>query len=755
MRIIIFLLLIFIVSCTTPNVTIEKSFEIYTKSDIPDRDMATMEAKRQAYYLLSKTKGVNNVKFSYLKFETNDRLLFSSEVQFDDFEPKEVKTLDNGGAGTLYSVVRSNEEYQKLLELKAFKTEGKGRSIEEAFDTALKKAIPEFLDGNIEDYEKIAGTLTVISIQNMVTTANEVSFDIIFSLNLTEMGNLTPKEKGEFYCELAIGEIYKKQNPAAYQLIDKATYLDDKIDVCFYAKGLLKQNEGDAGRAIYFYEETLKLNPNKLKYHQALQKIYLLTEQKMKAYEVEATIIKKFNPDGTLIVRENAPVGSKINDVILPEIKSETFSNGLKVSKIIKNDLPIFQMTLGFNFGNVNSPEGKMGIVGIMLNMLQEGTKTKSSKEISEYIDANGLYYWVETYGDFCEINCASLTKNSDYCINLIDDLIKNPAFSEAEFKKAIEMEMETYNLKSARPDYLASKLLYMFIYDDHPYKYYDSTMKTITAIKLPDVTDFFKKYVNASNGHLIVSGNYTDETFNKIKTNFESWNITGEAITENKDNVKNANSDRESIYLIHREGAKATIKYANLTIPYSNNDFIPLYFSNEIFGSGASSRLFLNLREKEGLTYGIYSGLSEKKQTGLFVLTGEVRNEVTGKAVKSILSQIDAVKKDGFTAEEIENKKKSISGQFAISLEKLSAINDELLKVNFFGMKPDSISGFLTSVNILDAESVKNAFTKYIDSKKGIIVVVGDYKQILTQLKEFGEVMVLDGETLKPMQTK
>ncbi|MBN2693287.1 insulinase family protein [bacterium] len=741
--------LLFLTSCSTQQaVSVKKEFLFSIETAIPERSMAIAEIRREAYFILSKTKHAARVSFTHTKMDGNEFLVFENEPDIGDFSPEAINSTQNGFVMD-FKVKRADSELSKLSTLKIINVAVKGSSIESAFSELIKTSIPKFTEK--ESYEFAKGRLLVVNVNKVAYEGNQVVLDFDISLEIEEIKALTERDRANFYGQLAISNIQKKQIDLASEQAQKGLGISKDCDKCLYARALLTQNY-DVVRSTYFLEEAIKIESKKLIYYQMLQKNYIIMGNKTKAYEMEAFIMRNFQADGSVFTPQKAPIGKPIERISLPKIVTESFSNGVECSSINQKNLPIFHVSIGFNFGNSNAPEGKMGINKMMFDLLNEGADGKTSKEISEFIDKNGLYYWTTVVGDYSIVNCSSLTENGEQCIQLLKMIIQTPQFSDSEFKKLKKQEVEAYQLKTSQPDYLASRMLYRIVYGEHPYMYYDATLKTISGITLDDVKNYYNSFMIPKNSYIIINGDFDENLYSKLKEAFGSWSKEGTEVKYEGNRVK-PQSKRDAVYFIHRPNSmQATIKYANITTAYTDDSFSPLSLGNEILGGGASSRLFMTLREKEGLTYGVYSGLSEKRESGIFIVSAQVRAEVTDKALASLFRELNLIVTDGVSEQELSDKKKTVAGEFAISLEKGSAINEELIKLKFFQKSEKDLENYFADLNKIKIGDVNSSIKSYIVPDNGVIVIVGDYDKIGKSLNFSVPVAVFD-ENFKPLK--
>lgn len=761
--ILLIMLLILMTSCGMLSSTtkpLKKSY-LTVEVDIPDRGMAISELNKEAISILSKADLSKPVNFQYKRFSGNDLIIFKNS-ESTNMNP--IKIEGNAtGYKAKYLITHTEMQLSKLKGKKLVKITAKGNSLSSAIEAGIKNILQkELKEGQVIN---ISGKLNIVNIFNINYGAKDITVDFSIAYTFKDNGKLTPADRANFYAEFGITEYYQKHTGKAYSMAEKGLNTYKKCDKCLYLKGILNLRDKNYDRAIYNLEKAYKYNKDNIYYCQKLQKAYTevydlintSTEQgkqykkevQTKAFAIAAYIGRHFNPDGSVYIKHKPPLSSKTLKFKLPKVKNTSLKNGLLISELAKNELPIFNITIAFNFGSVNNPKGKMGMIDSIFDLLKEGVEGKSSKEIANFIDDNGLSLSTGVTNDYSTISCSSLTENSDKCIELLNLLVKKASFPNGEYKKYIKKRVEYYHASTANASYLANKLLYRLVFGKHNYGYYDATLKTLSNIKLNDIKTFYKDYFNPKNAYIVVSGKYSDKILDNIKSKFNNWN-SGKIIEKTtKTTIKALKENRQLIYVIDRPSSKqAVISYGQTAPSYSSKDNLPLYIGNLVLGGSASSRLFMRLREKESLTYGAYSSLSSKFEVGLFKAGLSVRNTVVGKAVSSLLDELKKFKEKGIVKKELNDKKGLENGTFAMKLQGFGYLS-MLIKSKMFNLPKDYFKNYLSNLSKLTVKDVNTAVKNVITPNKGIIVIVGDSKSFIKQLKPFGQVVVLD-ENLK-----
>ena len=755
--------MIFIAGCASlgsGTQPLKKSY-LTVEVDIPDRSMALAELNKEAASVLSKTNLNKPVTFLYKKFSGNDVIIFKNTENIN-VNPAKIEGSPNGYRAK-YSIEHTDIQLSRLKGKKLKRITARGNSLSSAIEAGIKNILQQEVENG--QIINISGKLNIVNIFDVKYSAKDITVDFSIAYTFKNNGKLTAADRAGFYAEVGITEYYKKHTGKAYSLAEKGLNTYKKCDKCLYLKGILNLRDKNYDRAIYNLEKAYEYNKDNLYYCQKLQKAYTeiydlintSTEQgkqykkeiQAKAFAIDAYIGRHFNPDGSVYIKHKPPFSSKTLKFNLPEVKETTLKNGLIISELVKNELPLFNITISFNFGSVNNPKGKMGMIDSVFDLLKEGTEGKSSKEIASFIDDNGLSLSTRVTNDYSTMSCSSLTENADKCIELLDLLVKKASFPNGEYKKYMKKRVEYYHANTANASYLANKLLYRLVFGKHNYGYYDATLKTLSNIKLDDIKNFYKNYFNPKNAYIIVSGQYDNKIMENVKSRFTNWNDGKVIEKNNKTTIKPLKEKRELIYVIDRPSSKqVVISYGQTTPAYSSDKTLPLYMGNLVLGGSASSRLFMRLREKESLTYGAYSFISFKYEAGLFKAGLSVRNEVVGKAVSSLLDELEKFKEKGITEKELNDKKGLENGSFAMKLQGFGYIS-MLIKTKMLKLPEDYFKNYLSNLSKLTVKNVNSAVKQIITPQKGIIVIVGDSKSFVNQLKSFGQVVVLD-ENLK-----
>jgi predicted Zn-dependent peptidase len=199
-------------------------------------------------------------------------------------------------------------------------------------------------------------------------------------------------------------------------------------------------------------------------------------------------------------------------------------------------------------------------------------------------------------------------------------------------------------------------------------------------------------------------------------------------------------------IFLVDRPGAvQADVELGNIAINRTDSDYVPMVVMDRIVGGGASARLFLNLREIHGYTYGAYSGFIARRYAGPWLAQGNMRTDATGGAMTEFLNEINRIRDKAVPESELEENKRSIVAGFALSLERPDQLLDYAITIKVYGLPADYWDTYPAKIMAVTAEQVQRVARKYIVPDDLQIVAVGDAVKLKPVLDKYGQVQVFD----------
>lgn len=412
--------------------------------------------------------------------------------------------------------------------------------------------------------------------------------------------------------------------------------------------------------------------------------------------------------------------------------KTFTLNNGLTVIVVENHKLPRVNITLSMYRPPIY--EGQLaGISSIMAAQLGTGTTTIDKETFNKKVDFLGANLRFNSNGAYAN----TLSKYFSEVLSLLSDAITNPKFSAEEVQKSKERALEGLKAEEKNASAISNKVGAALVYGKNTARGEFETAESINKIQLKDVENFYKKYYAPDQAYLVIVGDIKfDEVKKQIEKELGKWKKSGIKIPL-PTVVKNV--AKTEIDVVDVPNAVQSIIEVNNISTLKMRD--PLYFAgamaNYILGGGGEARLFMNLREKNGFTYGAYSTLSTNKYSPKFTATAEVRNEVTDKAVVEFMNELKAI--STVTPEELARTKAKMKGNFIMSLEKPETIAKFALQQKVQNLPKDFYANYLKSIDNVTISDIAKVVKENILPNQARIIITGKTTDIAENLEQLG----------------
>jgi zinc protease len=421
----------------------------------------------------------------------------------------------------------------------------------------------------------------------------------------------------------------------------------------------------------------------------------------------------------------------------LPAREEWTLANGLRVVFVAQPRLPLVSFRLAFRTGDAHDPVELPGLSDILMVMLNEGTQTRTSRQIADDVARIGATLNAGSNSDYTTIAASALTPFAVELLELLADVTLHPSFPEDELELTKQNALQNLIAQRGQPSFLANERTARVIYGAHPYAVVSPTPESIGAMSRERLAEFHRATFMPNNAVLVVGGDFDDaEMRTQIERLFGAW-AAGEPSTT--DLPAPPTRARRSAYLVDRPGsAQSNIIIANTAITRTHPDYFPLLLMHTVLGANASSRLFMNLREAKGYTYGAYTNLDARREAGAFRATAEVRTPVTGASLKEFFYEFARIRDELVSEQELKDAKAYLTGIFPIRLETLDGLIDQLIQIKMFDLPDDYLQTYRDRVQAVTREEVQRVARAYVTPEVAAIVVVGDAAEITAQVAEY-----------------
>lgn len=439
-----------------------------------------------------------------------------------------------------------------------------------------------------------------------------------------------------------------------------------------------------------------------------------------------------------LAQKEVPPAPGPPKDFKVPQASTFALDNGLEVTLIPFGTTPKVTVELSVRAGNVDEAADQTWLANLTARLMLEGTETRSATEISLAAARMGGSLDVAVGPERTEITGEVLSEFGPEMVKLIADVAEHPKLVDAEVPRLKADLQRALSVTLSRPRGLAEQKLASLLYPGHAYGRYASTPEIIESFTAAGARRFYEAFFGAARSHLYLAGSFDRAAMEaSIRSAFSGWK-RGAASTLTPPTPTSA----RAIHLIDRPGAvQSVVLIALPVIDASHPDAIKLQVANTLLGGYFSSRITSNIREQKGYTYSPFSGIEDRYRTSYWVQSAEVTTNVTGPSLKEIFFEIDRLQATPPTEAELRAVKSYMTGDFVLTNSTRANIINQLEYIDFHGLPRDYLSTYVSRVLAVTPEDVRQVTAKYIDATKVTIVIAGDRKVILDQVKPFGEI--------------
>lgn len=438
--------------------------------------------------------------------------------------------------------------------------------------------------------------------------------------------------------------------------------------------------------------------------------------------------------------RSQLPQSGPAPEIKIGEAETFTLENGLKVFVVKNTKLPRVSFTLVLERDPILEGD-KAGMTSFVGEMMTAGTTNRTKDQLDEEIDFVGA----SLSASATSMYASSLKKHQEKVLELMADVLFNPVFPQGELDKLKKQALTGLAQSKDNPDAISGRLTSALVYGkNHPYGEV-ATEATINNVTVEDVKSYYQTYFKPNIAYLAIVGDMDKaEAEVVVKKYFANWK-TGKVPTFTYPAPQR--QAKNTVALVDRSTSVQTvIDIAQpLQMKIGDPDYISSRVLNQILGGGSSSRLFINLREDKGYTYGAYSSIGADKLIAQFSANASVRTEVTDSAVYEFMHEIVNLVDKGVTEEELVKAKSSLAGSFGRSLESPATIANFALNTVRYNLPKDYYATYLQKMNALTVEDINATAKRLIDPTKLYVTVVGNGSEIKEKMAQFGEVVEYD----------
>jgi zinc protease len=444
-----------------------------------------------------------------------------------------------------------------------------------------------------------------------------------------------------------------------------------------------------------------------------------------------------------LLAQATPPPPAPPRPINWPVISESKLENGLTVVLVPLHNVPKITVALSLLAGRGTAYKTQPGVAQLAGRVANEGTVTRTSLQIKQELRSIGGSLTVGVDNDATTLSATSLSDFSPKLLDIVSDVARHPAYPQSEVALAKTNFAQEIEEQRSSPDFLAQEELDKALFGGHPYSFSVPDPAAIKNVTRDSLKTFAATYYVPNNATLVIVGDFDAATMkSEVGKAFGSWKRVP---LPPAPKLVLPVRDKRQIYVIDRPGSvQSTILIGAPAPPRRSADYIPLRTTNMIYGGAFYSRLTRNIRESKGYTYSPFSSADLRRAAGAFTAGASVRNEVTGPTILEMLYELDRMRVEPVTAEELQSAKTYSIGGMELELESQASLAGRISTIYIDELSRDFLQTFRDKVAALTPAEVQRSAAKYFDTYRSAIVVVGDYKQIKDQIAPFGDVKLV-----------
>lgn len=431
--------------------------------------------------------------------------------------------------------------------------------------------------------------------------------------------------------------------------------------------------------------------------------------------------------------RSQMPKPGPAKQIELKQPQTFTLENGLKVFVVENKKLPRVSFSLQFDVKPFNEGD-KAGLSDIAGEVIGTATERYNKVQLDEKVDFLGATLNTSSMA----VSGSCLKKHLNAYMDIFSDVVLNTKFVQEELDKVKTKTLSGIASQKKNPSVMASNVKNVLLFGkNHPYGEI-ITEKSVESITLEDCKTYYNTYYNPAIAYFAIVGDISlDEAKALVNKYFTGWQKK-EIKRTSLPKIPEITKTRVA-FVDRPNSVQSTIKIVHtVDVKPGTQEAIKCAVMDDILGGGFSGRLFRNLRETWNFTYGAYSSLSTDEYIGNFEAFADVRTSATDSAIKQFFIEINRIRTEKVSDEELQGIKNNLAGKFAISLEKPSTIARLAINTEKYGLPKDFYANYLTYLAKVTAEDIQTMAQQYLKPDNCYIIVVGDKEKIAKSLEKY-----------------
>jgi len=435
--------------------------------------------------------------------------------------------------------------------------------------------------------------------------------------------------------------------------------------------------------------------------------------------------------------REPVPGPGPAPDVVPPILGEATLDNGIDVVAAKTSNVPIATMTVLVPGGSKSDARDKAGVAQMAASLADKGTSELSEGEIAARLESLGATFGATAGDDGTYLSLTAPVANMDAAGEVLAAIITDAAYPEAAFQRERKRAVDGLQVSLKEPGWLASQTLRAVMYGDAPYGSVPSGLpETLQSLTREDLAAHRERWWHPGATKVIVSGGIApDASIALVERLFGEWTAEGEAPDPVADPAGSAQEPRTVVVDLPDAG-QAAVYVGTRAVARQDEDFYALTLANAVLGGGSSGRLFEEIRTKRSLSYGAYSSLPSRADEAYLAASAQTKNETADEVAQVILDEFDRLGSEPLDEDLLAKRRLYLSGGYARALETSNGFNAIVAGLLLQGLDAEEAAQYAQKLAGVTAATASRAAERYADPEAATLVIVGDAKQFLDDLK-------------------
>ena len=421
-----------------------------------------------------------------------------------------------------------------------------------------------------------------------------------------------------------------------------------------------------------------------------------------------------------------------------PEFIDQKLPSGIRVVTAPVRKLPVVTVLVIIDAGSTNDPTGKEGVAALTAGLLLEGTARLNGAALTEKFERLGTSLESGADWDSAFVKITALSDKLEAATILLGEALSEPAFPEREVERLKAERLAEILQLETEPRGLADEKFSEFLYspESRYSKPDEGSTESVSGLSRADVQEFYRARYRTGSTTVIVTGDISaDDARALVGRAFQGW-ASGSASSAKL--ITASRSSRKTVHIVHKQDApQSELRVGHVGVPRKHPKFFSTLVMNAVLGGLFGSRINLNLREVHGYTYGASSYYDWRRGAGPFVVSTAVQSEVTAPALREIFFEIERIRSESISGEELSLAKDYLDGVFPIRYETTAAIASALASLVIYELPADYYDTYRRNIRDVSSDGVLDAAKAHLHPNELQTIVVGDARVIRDSLAQ------------------